>query len=599
MKRNLSYKLLFIVLLACVVILGACNSLASKEESSNKAAEEDKVYEIDDFNTDKTNDDEAIDGGQLNYGLLSDTAFDGTLNWNFFLDIPDQEILEWFDESLLDMDENYNYTNDGAATYEVSDDGRTFTFTIRNEVNWQDGEPVKAEDWAYSYEVIGDPDYDGVRYGSDFSNIEGMEAYHAGEVDSISGIKIIDDKTLTLTYKEATPSLINGGIWPYAMPKHIFQDIPITEMAASPEVREHPIGIGAFKVDSIVPGESVTYTKNEDYWRGEPQLDGVTLKVISPDTAVQSLKNGEVDMLNSFPSAQFPDNADLSNIEYLATVDLSYSYIGFKLGNWDADKQENIMDPNAKMSDKALRKAMWHAVDNDTVGNKFFHGLQWNASTLIPPSHPEFHDDSNPGLAFDPETAKQILDDAGYQDVNDDGFREDPDGEELIINFAAMSGGETAEPLTQYYIQAWENIGLHVELLDGRLQEYKSFYDRIEEDDPEIDVYLAGWTVGGDVNPKVLYGRDASLNWGRYTSEENDQLLEDGLSQDAFDVDYRRKAYEEWQQLMVDEIPIFPTLYKADLIPVNNRVKNYSIDDGTDLTLNELAVTEKEPIKAK
>jgi peptide/nickel transport system substrate-binding protein len=596
MSINISYKLFFIILLACVVTLGACNSSTSKDV---KKGSSDKIYKIEDFSTDKTNDDEAIDGGVLNYGLLSDTAFDGTLNWNFVLGIPDQEILGWFDESLLDMDENYNYTNDGAATYEVSDDGRTFTFTIRDEVNWQDGQPVKAEDWAYSFEVIGSPDYDGVRYGSDFSNIEGMNAYHAGEADSISGIKIIDDKTLALTYKEATPSLINGGIWPYAMPKHIFKDIPINEMAASPEVREHPIGIGAFQVESIVPGESVTYKKNKDYWRGEPQLDGVTLKVISPDTAVQSLKNGEVDMLNSFPSDQFPDNADLSNIEYLATVDLSYSYIGFKLGSWDNDKQENVMDPDAKMADKVLRKAMWLAVDNDTVGNKFFHGLQWDASTLIPPSHPEFHDDSNPGLTFDPEAAKQILDDAGYKDVDDDGFRENKNGEELVINFAAMSGGETAEPLTQYYIQAWENIGLHVELLDGRLQEYKSFYDRIEQDDPEIDVYLAGWTVGGDVNPKVLYGRDATLNWGRYTSEKNDQLLEEGLSQDAFDVDYRRKVYEEWQQLMVDDIPIFPTLYKANLIPVNNRVKNYSIDEGTDLTLNELAVTEEAPIKAE
>ncbi len=67
------------------------------------------------------------------------------------------------------------------------------------------------------------------------------------------------------------------------------------------------------------------------------------------------------------------------------------------------------------MADVNLRKAMWHAVDNNAVGEKFYHGLRWAATTLIPPSHPEYHDDSNPGAPYDPEKAKQILDDAGYK----------------------------------------------------------------------------------------------------------------------------------------------------------------------------------------
>lgn len=593
-------KTIFSLMLLLLLVLAACSDKpASNSDVKTETKKEDATYSIDDFSKDKTNDNEAIEGGELIFGMVSDSAFEGTLNWNYVLGIPDQTILGWFDEALLHMDENYNYTNEGAATYDVSEDGRTFTFTIRDNVNWHDGEPVKAEDWAFSFEVIGHPDYDGVRYGTDFSIIEGMEAYHAGEAKSISGVKVIDDKTLELTYIESTPSLINGGIWPYAMPKHIFADMDMADISSSPEIREHPIGLGAFKVDSIVPGESVSFSKNKDYWRGEPNLDGVTLKLVSPNTAVQALSNGEVDMLDNFPTVQYPDNADLSNIEFLADVDLSYSYIGFKLGKWDDEKSEVIQDPDAKMGDVALRKAMWHAVDNDTIGKKFYHGLQWNATTLIPPSHPEFHEDSNPGLAYDPEIAKKTLSDAGYKDVNGDGFVENPDGEALVINFAAMAGGETAEPIAKYYIQSWVDIGLNVQLLDERLQEYNTFYDRIENDDPEIDVYLAGWTVGGDVNPRVLYGRDATLNWGRYASEENDKLLAAGESPEAFDVDYRKKIYNEWQQLMVEEVPLFPTLYKAVLVPVNNRVKNYSIDGGTDIFLNELAVTEEEPIKDK
>lgn len=99
---------------------------------------------------------------------------------------------------------------------------------------------------------------------------------------------------------------------------------------------------------------------------------------------------------------------------------------------------------------------MWHAVNNEEVGKKFYNGLRWNGTTLIPPSHPAYHDESNPGREYDPEKAKQLLDEAGYEDVNGDGVRENPDGEELTINFASMSGGDVAEPIANYYIQAWK-----------------------------------------------------------------------------------------------------------------------------------------------
>ncbi|NAO99673.1 oligopeptide ABC transporter substrate-binding protein, partial [Halomonas sp. MG34] len=165
-------------------------------------------------------------------------------------------------------------------------------------------------------------------------------------------------------------------------------------------------------------------------------------------------------------------------------------------------------------------------------------------------------------------------------DVDGDGMRENPEGEELVINFASMSGGDTAEPLANYYIQSWEQVGLKVQLLDGRLQEFNTFYDRVGQsgdDDPAVDIFQGAWGVGYDVNPSGLYGRDALFNFPRYASEENDKLLEEGVSAKSFDVDHRKEVYNEWQQLMVDEIPVFPTLYRAVLVPVNNRVQNYSI----------------------
>ena len=612
-------KALLALMLVLLVALAACSGDSDDGQSegtdsgsdSGDSAEADdggesdsesELYSIEDFNQIKTNEGEAIDGGTLTFGLVSDTAFEGTLNWNFYSGDPDAQILDWFDEALLTWDENYVYTNDGAATYEISEDGHVFTFTIGDNVNWHDGEPVTAEDWLFAHEVIGHPDYDGPGYGSDFTNIEGMEEYHAGEADTISGIKVIDDKTLEITYIQATPSLVTGSIWTYPLAKHIFGDMEVAEMSASPEVRENPIGFGPFKVESIVPGESVTMVKNEDYWRGEPNLDGVTVKVINPNVVVQELESGGVDTVSAFQVDQYPDNAEMSNVEYLGRIDRSYSYIGFKLGTWDKENGEVVTDPEAKMADVNLRKAMWHAVDNTTVGERFYNGLRWNATTLIPPSHPEFHDDSNAGVSYDPEAAKQLLDEAGYVDVDGDNFRENPDGEELVINFASMSGGEVAEPLAQYYIQAWEQVGLNVQLLDGRLQEFNSFYDRVGQngdDDPAVDIYSAAWGVGIDVDPRGLYGRDAIFNFSRYSSDKNDELLAAGVSEDAFELENRQKVYNEWQQFMIDEVPVFPTLYRSELVPVNNRVHNYYIGDGTNMYRYDIAVTQEEPIVAE
>ncbi|MFJ7935347.1 oligopeptide ABC transporter substrate-binding protein [Sporosarcina sp. NPDC096371] len=610
-KKSAS-KVLFAMLLVLLLALAACNKTddatpddSGKEKDKPKDAQTEesgeKLYSIDDFTNIKTKEGEAIEGGSFTYGLVSDTAFEGTLNYNFYSGNPDAMVLQWFDEGFLTWDENYVYTNDGAATYESSEDGRTFTFTIKDNVNWHDGQPVTAEDWLFSHEVLAHPDYDGPRAG-DVKNIVGMDEYMAGTAETISGIEVVSEKVLKITYKEATPSLITGGIWTYPLAKHIFGDMAVKDISSSKEVRQNPIGFGPFKVDTIVPGESVTYTKNEDYWRGAPGLDTVTLKVINPNVVVQALKKGEVDTVSDFPVAQYPDNADMSNVEFLGMIDRAYSYVGFKLGTWDAEAGVVKYDPTKKMADAKLRKAMWHAVDNDTVGKKFYHGLRWAATTLIPPSHPEFHDDTNPGAAYDPELAKQMLEEAGYKDVDGDGVREDKEGNPLVISYASMSGDDIAEPLAQYYIQAWGAVGLKVELLDGRLQEFNSFYDRVGNkgnDDPAVDIYAGAWGVGIDVDPSGLYGNDALYNFSRWENEENTRLLAEGISEKAFDVEKRKEIYKEWQQLMTEEVPVFPTMYRSAVVPVNNRVLNYAIGDGTGLYLSDIQVTQDKPVVGK
>ncbi|GEN84174.1 ABC transporter substrate-binding protein [Sporosarcina luteola] len=609
------FMLLASLLLVLSVFLAACTGKDEKDGAGEKDTSKDPGKDTEqtedgedaeeveedpnaglDFPLTVTNTGDPIEGGELNFGLVSDTPFEGTLSPVFYSGAPDADVMSFFNESLFAYDGDYLITNDGAATYEVSDDNKSITIKIGDNVNWHDGEPVKASDLLYSYQLLGHPDYTGTRYTFMISNVEGMPAYHNGETTEISGIEVSeDDKTITITYTEATPSLLSG-IWANATPRHHVGDVmtgevTMEELAASEKIRTSPIGFGPFKVAKIVPGESVLYERNDDYWRGKPQLDSIVLKVVSSASVLEALKKGDID-LSSVPVDQYLNAKEIDNIELLAKVDLAYTYIGFKLGKWDAEKKENITDPNARLADKRVRQAMWYAMDNETIGKELYHGLRFPGTTLIVPVFASFHDASIETPTYDPEKAKALLDEAGFVDVDGDGFREDADGNELVLNFASMSGGETAEPIAQFYMQNWADVGIKVQLLDGRLHEFNSFYDQVEADDPKIDIYQGAWGVGSDPDPSGLYGRTAAFNYTRYTSEKNDELLAAISGEQSLDTDFRAGKFKEWQELMVDEVPVAPTVFRYALTAANKRLTNYSIEPGTDLRLWQWGVTE-------
>ena len=135
------------------------------------------------FSTNVKNDKKEVKDGSLTYGLVSNTPFEGLLNFAVYEGDPDNQVITIFDESLLSNDENWEYTNDGAATYEISKDKKTITLKIKDNVKWHDGNPVTAEDLEYSYLVIGSKQYAGSRYDSQMQMIEGMEDYHNGKAE--------------------------------------------------------------------------------------------------------------------------------------------------------------------------------------------------------------------------------------------------------------------------------------------------------------------------------------------------------------------------------------------------------------------------------
>ena len=582
-------KLGLVSLAAFALTLAACTGGEGEETSSTDTSvsetestangEESGVVE---FETVMSNDEDAIEGGTLRYAMVASSPFQGVFSPEFYEDAYDSELMGFSHESLFSVDESFMLSQDGMATFEFNEEAKTIAITLKDDLKWSDGEPLTTEDVLFSYEVIGSPEYTGVRYGADFENIVGMAEYKAGEADTISGITITDDQNLTIEYIEVNPSILQsgGGIWGYPMPKHQLENVAIADMASAPEIRNNPVGAGPFRVKSITPGESVEYEANEHYWKGAPKLDGVIVDVIAPETIVSEMNNGNYDVA-SMPTDQYDTYKDAENFSLLGRQQLAYTYLGFKLGNWDAEASKNVYNPDAKMADVNLRQAMAYAIDNNAIAAEFYQGLRENAKGMIPPVFGDYVNTEIEGYYQDTEKAEQILDDAGYVDKDGDGFRETPEGEELVIKFASMSGGATAEPIAQYYIQEWKNIGLNVELSTGRLIEFQAFYDMLEADNEEIDIYQAAWGTGHDPNPTGLYGETAAFNYTRYVNEENTAILNKINSQDAFDPDFKFDAFNEWQEHMFENVPVIPTLWRSEVFAVNNRVKNYDITYGT------------------
>lgn len=549
-----------------------------------------------------TNDGDVIEGGTLKFALATDSPFQGVMLAELYENGYDADIMDFMTNSIFDTDGDFLITDEGIAKLDVDADNNKATITIQHDVKWSDGTPLTADDIIYSYEIIGHPEYTGIRYDGDFQNIIGAAEYKAGTADSISGIKKIDDKTVEISMTKVSPAIYSGGdgLWGYAAPKHYLETTPIKDLISSPQVRKAPVTLGAFKLDKLVDGESVQFVANEHYWKGKPKLDKVVLQVVPSSSIGEALRTGQYDMASSYPTTQYDGVKDLENLTVLARPELAYSYLGFKLGKWDStagDAGLNITDENAKMNDVKLRQAIAYAMDVEQVGERFYQGLRSRATSLIPPAFASFHDNTLEGFNYDKEKAIALLDEAGYKDVDGDGIREDKNGEKFAINLAGMSGSDTDEAIVEYYRQNWKEVGLDVQLTTGRLIEFNSFYEKVQADDPEIDMFMAAWGTGTNPSPLGLYGEASSFNYSRFVTPELQTLLADIDSKEAVDAGYRADAFRAWEEYMFEQATTIPMYFRTEIIPVNKRVKNYSVNYANGTELHEIELTAENPIK--
>ncbi|MCL2576297.1 MAG: ABC transporter substrate-binding protein [Defluviitaleaceae bacterium] len=535
-----------------------------------------------------------VPGTTFMYGIGLPEPFVGMVGGAIFHDRGEDATVATLlgsSSSIVSMNEFFQMGQDGIATFEYDLEENSITFTMQHDVYWHDDTPLTMADLVFTYEVLASPDYTGIRRTREIEGIVGFLDFANGEADSIEGLVLSNnDRTLTIYMYELPMTVLYFSLWTSPMPRHIFEDIPVAQMASHPAVLSNPIGWGPFMIEHIVPGDAFHMVANPNYVFGAPQIENLIVERFNPTQAGELMEAGRFDIM-AFPRDLYRYHQNASNITFLSAPSNEFYYISFRLGNWDDDNRVNVYNPDRLMAQLGadVRRAMAYALDEQTFTQIVFEGLRFPAPSIAPPNHMALIDQTVPGFRHDPARANQILDDAGLTERDADGFRLMPDGSPLTINWA-MSIWPMDEERVAFYTQRWNEIGLRVVLWQGRLHDRNYLLDALDFDSyygsgDEIHIAHDRFIVGANPNPDGMWGH-TQWNPSRYTSPEYDAILERMTSVEAWDAAYLQQVFSDWQWYWYNNVPAIPLSWTINLTALNSRVTNWDTRAGVGFTGN-------------
>jgi len=406
------------------------------------------------------------------------------------------------------------YKLDAAESADVSDDGLTWTFKIRDGINFHDGQPMTANDVAFSVNLYkNNPDY--IYLNAYTVNFDTVEA--------------TDDSTVVITLTDAVPNMDYLLSYLYIVPEHIWGDN--AEPPASVEFENlEMIGTGPFKVAEYTQNEFIRLAANKEHFGNPPKVDEVIFQTFeSDDVLVQSLKSGQVDMITEMPATAVESLQGDANIKVVtgapfapAVSDIIFNQATPENCPTDAG---GLCTGHPALRDRNVRLALAHATDKQKLIDVVLLGFGSPGLTLIPDGLGHWYNDTIQDYEFDVAKANSILDEAGYADTDGDGVREMPDGSQPM-NFRMHwpSDSIDAPRLAELLSEMWSEVGVTLELQavdpDALTSECCPAFD--------YDIILWGW--GSDPDPNLLLSVHTTdeipngYNETGYSNPEYDEL---------------------------------------------------------------------------
>ena len=424
---------------------------------------------------------------------------------------------------------------------EVSEDGKKYTFTLKEGVKWQDGTSITSEDIEFTFKVLMDKTYTG-RFERENLDVVGWKDYRDGVTDYIAGFEIIDDRTFSITLNSANgKNIYYFNVKPLA--KHIY-GVDYVQGNAKDLEKYHrtPFGNGAYKFVSYKDGEEVVLVANENYYKGKPKIENLIFRVVNETNQLLLLQNGDIDVIRQGMSVTDENLQLLEQLGFanaIITENLGYGYIAIN------HKEEILQDVN-------VRKALAYGLDRQSVVEAAFGG-QANVidipQSTVSWAYPD--DEDFVKYPYDPEKAKQLLEEAGWK-VGSDGIRE-KDGVKLSLKFLASSPNSVNDALVPIMIQNYKDIGIEVK---AEQMEFRTLIEKqTEAKEGKFSYHLAflAWALTPDPDSSSVFGTDGSSNKTLYSNPVVDELLKSALNE--LDQEKRKELYNELYKELSDDLP--------------------------------------------
>ncbi len=411
----------------------------------------------------------------------------------------------------------------GAKSWEAADDYQAIIFHLDENATWSDGEPVTANDWVYTINLITNPDL-AVTQASAFKSLAGVDDTGKAIEGETVGAEALDDYTLKLTLKDPTDPddwlvAYNRNI--FVLPEHVLKDIPLDSLLTD-DIWNNPVGSGPLIYESQVIGSELVLKAKEGYQLGTPGFGTLDCVVMDSSNTLNARIAGDIDLV------ALGNQVGTSDIEVAEAAGLNV------IVDEQATSFLEVLINNTNIDDYRIREAFEYALDKETITQMMTDGHGTATNTFIMPGN-EYENTDLP-VTYDPDYAKVLLDEAGYDGTT-----------------YTMACGSSREALTSLMKQYYDAIGLNMEI---ELVDVATMFSGLE--DNTYDLGISGHTA--TANPLWFNTATGFQEVGSSSYKVLDTTFTEYFSQISatFEKEDKIALVKEYQAYVSEQTPFIP-----------------------------------------
>ena len=433
-----------------------------------------------------------------------------------------------------------------AEKYEISEDGLTFTFDLRKDLKWSDGEPLTAQDFKWTYDQVMDP----------------INEYpYRSQVDFIESYEALDDYTIQVKIKEVhAPALVNISGFISPLPRHIWENLPWDDPEANPEINSPNVVSGPYQLTEWQRDQFAIFEANPNYWyHGAPNIQKYIIETVpDQDIAFQKLKGGESDSSSMTPE-QLEEARTLENVTVYEwwPAQSVWTYIGLNMREGYITNDINI------------RHGLSYAINKELLTEEVWLGQAKRLCSIYPPTTWAYSPDV-PCYDYDTDKALEEFAKSGYT-LQDEKLVNEA-GEQLTLRFLyGPNTSPTAELIAVTIQNDLKNVGIEMEI---EALEWASFLEATSVDEPTWDMFLGGWQSGIEPHSQATVWAEENipdLNSVAYINPEMTELFDEAAA--TYDIEIRKEKYAAVQKIISEDSPYIFISYRKRASAQNNRVQ--------------------------